>query len=120
VVADYVRVPRQTEPEFWNVERIEHIRHLARFGKPLWVWDRAKQTSNRILDRIRFRAELEDPGPDPSPNPSADTSTSMAYDRIEMTTPLYLGDMSFGALSGIPNIALARTADITGIVTGDG
>jgi glutamate synthase domain-containing protein 2 len=120
VVADYVRVPRQTEPEFWNVERIEHIRHLARFGKPLWVWDRAKQTSNRILDRIRFSAELEDPGPDPSPNPSADTSTSMAYDRIEMTTPLYLGDMSFGALSGIPNIALARTADITGIVTGTG
>jgi glutamate synthase domain-containing protein 2 len=120
VVADYVRVPRQTEPEFWNVERIEHIRHLARFGKPLWVWDRAKQTSNRILDRIRFRAELEDPGPDPSPNPSADTSTSMAYGRIEMTTPLYLGDMSFGALSGIPNIALARTADITGIVTGTG
>jgi glutamate synthase domain-containing protein 2 len=120
VVADYVRVPRQTEPEFWNVERIEHIRHLARFGKPLWVWDRAKQTSNRILDRIRFRAELEDPGPDPSSNPSADTSTSMAYDRIEMTTPLYLGDMSFGALSGIPNIALARTADITGIVTGTG
>ena len=115
-----MRVPRQTEPEFWNVERIEHIRHLARFGKPLWVWDRAKQTSNRILDRIRFRAELEDPGPDPSPNPSADTSTSMAYDRIEMTTPLYLGDMSFGALSGIPNIALARTADITGIVTGTG
>jgi glutamate synthase domain-containing protein 2 len=44
----------------------------------------------------------------------------MAYDRIEMTTPLYLGDMSFGALSGIPNIALARTADITGIVTGTG
>jgi glutamate synthase domain-containing protein 2 len=120
VVTDYVRVPRQTEPEFWNVERIEHIRHLARFGKPLWVWDRAKQTSNRILDRIRFRAELEDPGPDPSPNPAADTSTSMAYDRIEMTTPLYLGDMSFGALSGIPNIALARTADITGIVTGTG
>lgn len=120
MVTDYVRVPRQTEPEFWNVERIEHIRHLARFGKPLWVWDRAKQTSNRILDRIRFRAELEDPGPDPSPNPSADTSTSMAYDRIEMTTPLYLGDMSFGALSGIPNIALARTADITGIVTGTG
>ncbi len=115
-----MRVPRQTEPEFWNVERIEHIRHLARFGKPLWVWDRAKQTGNRILDRIRFRAELEDPGPDPSPNPSADTSTSMAYDRIEMTTPLYLGDMSFGALSGIPNIALARTADITGIVTGTG
>jgi glutamate synthase domain-containing protein 2 len=120
VVADYVRVPWQTEPEFWNVERIEHIRHLARFGKPLWVWDRAKQTSNRILDRIRFRAELEDPGPDPSPNPSTDTSTSIAYDRIEMTTPLYLGDMSFGALSGIPNIALARTADITGIVTGTG
>jgi len=115
-----VKIPRQTEPEFWNVERIEHIRHLARYGKPVWVWDRAKHTSRRILDRIRFRAELENPGAEPANAASADTSTTMAYGQIEMTSPLYLGDMSFGALSGIPNIALARTADITGIVTGTG
>lgn len=115
-----MKIPRQTEPEFWNVERIEHIRHLARYGKPVWVWDRAKHTSRRILDRIRFRAELENPGAEPANAASADTSTTMAYGQIEMTSPLYLGDMSFGALSGIPNIALARTADITGIVTGTG
>ena len=115
-----MKIPRQTEPEFWNVERIEHIRHLARYGKPVWVWDRAKHTSRRILDRIRFRAELENPGAEPVNAASADTSTTMAYGQIEMTSPLYLGDMSFGALSGIPNIALARTADITGIVTGTG
>ncbi|MEM1956625.1 MAG: glutamate synthase-related protein [Candidatus Caldarchaeum sp.] len=44
----------------------------------------------------------------------------MAYGRIDMTSPIYLGDMSFGALSGVPNIALARAADLTGVVAGTG
>ncbi|MEM2485444.1 MAG: glutamate synthase-related protein [Candidatus Caldarchaeum sp.] len=44
----------------------------------------------------------------------------MAYGSIEMTSPLYFGDMSFGALSGVPNVALARAADLTGVVTGTG
>ncbi len=47
-------------------------------------------------------------------------TTTMAYGAIDMSAPLYLGDMSFGALSGVPNIALARSADLTGIVTGTG
>jgi glutamate synthase domain-containing protein 2 len=29
----------------------------------------------------------------------------------QLSSPLYLGDMSFGALSGIPNIAIAKAAD---------
>jgi glutamate synthase domain-containing protein 2 len=120
LVQNYLPVPRQTEPEFWNTVRIEHIRHLARYGEALWAWDRAKHTTRRILDRLSFRAELEGVEPDRGSSKSIDVSTSMAYGAIDMSAPLYLGDMSFGALSGVPNIALARAADLTGIVTGTG
>ncbi|MEM0440369.1 MAG: FMN-binding glutamate synthase family protein [Candidatus Caldarchaeum sp.] len=113
-------MPKQEGPEFWNIQRIEHIRMLARFGEPVTVWDRAKHFSRRLLDRLRFKAELEKPSPAIRKPRDVDTSTEMAYGRIEMTSPLYLGDMSFGALSGVPNIALARAADLTGIVTGTG
>ncbi len=44
----------------------------------------------------------------------------MAESSTELSSPLYLGDMSFGALSGIPNIAIARAADITEILAGTG
>ncbi|MEM2238307.1 MAG: FMN-binding glutamate synthase family protein [Candidatus Caldarchaeum sp.] len=84
------------------------------------VWDRAKHTSNRLLDRLRFRAELENPSPVVRTPGDVDVSTTMAYGSIEMTSPLYFGDMSFGALSGVPNIALARAADLTGVVAGTG
>jgi len=120
LVQNYLPVPRQSEPEFWNTARIEHIRHLARYGVALWTWDRAKHTTRRILDRLSFRAELEGVEPDRGSSKSIDVSTSMAYGVIDMSAPLYLGDMSFGALSGVPNIALARAADLTGIVTGTG
>jgi len=119
-VHEYLPIPPAHGVEFWNHERIEHIRTLARFGRPAWVWDRAKHTSRRILDRIRFRAELESPEQEPYEVDDVDPSTTLAYGQIDMSTPLYLGDMSFGALSGIPNIALAKTADLTGILTGTG
>ncbi|MEM4494435.1 MAG: FMN-binding glutamate synthase family protein [Candidatus Caldarchaeum sp.] len=121
LVAEYLPVPRQEGTEFWNRTRIEHIRQLARFGEPVWVWDKAKYSSRRLLDRLFFRAELEE-NEDGSFEPveDIDTSVSMAGGGISLTTPIYLGDMSFGALSGIPNIALARAADLTGILTGTG
>lgn len=37
-----------------------------------------------------------------------------------MSAPIYLGDMSYGALSGNPNIAIARAADSMGILAGTG
>ncbi len=40
--------------------------------------------------------------------------------EIELASPLYLGDMSFGALSGVPNIAIARAAEKTGVIAGTG
>lgn len=39
---------------------------------------------------------------------------------LELASPLYLGDMSFGALSGVPNIAIARAAEITSVIAGTG
>uniref|UniRef100_E6N3J5 Archaeal glutamate synthase [NADPH] n=1 Tax=Caldiarchaeum subterraneum TaxID=311458 RepID=E6N3J5_CALS0 len=114
-------MPRQEGPEFWNRTRIEHIRQLARFGEPVWVWDRAKHSSRRLLDRLVFKAELEDDERETVKQVAGvDASVSMAGGEITLTTPIYLGDMSFGALSGVPNIALARAADLTGILTGTG
>ncbi|MDW8434687.1 MAG: FMN-binding glutamate synthase family protein [Candidatus Caldarchaeum sp.] len=84
------------------------------------VWDGAKHFSKRLLDRLRFKAELDNPSPPVRKPSDIDTSTTMAYDAIEMASPIYLGDMSFGALSGVPNVALARAADLTEIVTGTG
>lgn len=120
IIQEFLPIPARQGMEFWNLERIEHIRMLARFGRPVWVWDKAKFTSRRILDRVRFRAELEEPNAEPHEVDDLDTSTTLAYNQIGMTSPLYLGDMSFGALSGTPNIALAKTADLTGILTGTG
>jgi glutamate synthase domain-containing protein 2 len=39
---------------------------------------------------------------------------------IKLASPLYLGDMSFGALSGVPNIAIALAAEKSGVIAGTG
>lgn len=123
IVDRYLNIPRQTAPEFWNVARIEHIRRLAATGRPAYVWDPCKAGSRRVLDRLRFRKELEDPeaSADGLEVPDGiDVGCEVAYGRIRMSVPLYLGDMSFGALSGVPNVALARAADSTGVLCGIG
>lgn len=63
-------------------------------------------------------------GPEPPSEsevpPLVDTSVPLARDQLTLAAPLYQGDMSFGALSGTANIALARAADLTGTLTGTG
>jgi len=124
VVESHIRLPKKDSIEFWNEGRIMHIRELATTGKPRYIWDPCKYGSIRILDRLRFRAEdgdweaidassLEVPE-------RVDVSCSIAYGRIHMSAPIYLGDMSFGALSGVPNVALATAADLTGTLCGIG
>jgi len=123
LVDRYLNIPRQTSPEFWSVARIEHIRRLAATGRPAYVWDPCKEGSMRVLDRLRFRRELEDPvaSADGLEVPDdVEVGCEIAYGRIRMSVPLYLGDMSFGALSGVPNVALARAADSTGVLCGIG
>jgi glutamate synthase domain-containing protein 2 len=115
MVKSYIQIPRQVSEEFWDLERIEHIRMLANTGKPYRLYTR-RPNSYRILDRIYFRAPLD--SKQLSDNPVGITSTSLS--GIPMSVPIYLGDMSYGALSGNPNIAIARAADSMGILAGTG
>ncbi|BFH72594.1 FMN-binding glutamate synthase family protein [Sulfurisphaera javensis] len=112
VIKQYLPIPKQTDNEFWTVERIEHIRKLALTGKPQMIFP--KWNSLRILDRVRFKKE----DGSISDSPKAKTLTKIA--GIEMSAPLYLGDMSYGALSGNPNIIIAKVADLTGTLAGTG
>ncbi|MEM4971639.1 MAG: glutamate synthase-related protein, partial [Sulfolobales archaeon] len=114
-VSTYLPIPRQVGEEFWDVERIEHIRRLATTGKPYKIYvDR--RDSLRILDRVIFKELPKDL--DPKEDVNASTYTEIS--GIPMSSPIYLGDMSYGALSGIPNIAIAMAADAMGILAGTG
>jgi glutamate synthase domain-containing protein 2 len=110
-VNEYVRIPPQRRPEFWSRARIEYIRALASSGRA--VSPKFPSESNRILDRVRLKKGGRRPE-------KVETRCRLAYGRLELSAPLYLGDMSFGALSGVPNVALARAADLTGVLCGTG
>lgn len=123
IIDRHLPLPKRNATEFWTDKRIQHIRHLAATGKPLMVWDRCKSDTSRILDKIFFEKELHECSEnDGSLEPSENVSDSIRvfYESLELTHTLYLGDMSFGALSGIPNIAIARAADLTGTLAGIG
>ncbi len=126
-VASYTRIPLSRQKEFWTPGKIEHLRELAQSGRASSLWE-DHSGSFRVLDRIVFR-DIDMPRSNQefiSQRDSRrlisqiDTSIDLAYGRIRLKAPIYLGDMSFGALSGIPNIALARAADKTGVLTGTG
>ena len=126
-VSTFVRMPKPKQKEFWDNRRIEHLRELATTGKAAYLWENHSDSS-RILDRLAFSAidpqksndEFKKIHNDSSLIKNIDTTTKLAYGRISLSAPLYLGDMSFGALSGIPNIALARASDATGVINGTG
>lgn len=123
LITKYLPIPKRESKEFWTESRIQHIRYLASTGKPKMVWDRCKSETSRILDRVFFWKELEDAGVEEGDYEVPDgisVSTRICYGSIELAHPLYLGDMSFGALSGVPNIAIARAADLTGTLAGIG
>ena len=126
-VESFVKMPKPKQKEFWDVRRIEHLRELALTGKAAYLWENHSDSS-RVLDRLAFSdidplksnenfKEIRD---NSSLIENIDTSTKLAFGRIGISAPLYLGDMSFGALSGIPNIALARASDATGVINGTG
>jgi glutamate synthase domain-containing protein 2 len=115
LVSKYLPLPRQVGEEFWDIERVEHIRRLATTGKPYKIRvDR--RDSLRILDRIVFKELPENL----DPKEDVDASTYTEISGIPMSSPIYLGDMSYGALSGIPNAAIAMAADAMGILAGTG
>ncbi|MFN3621394.1 MAG: glutamate synthase-related protein [Nitrososphaerales archaeon] len=115
LINHYIDLPRQQLREFWNNAKIRHIRRLADSGKADRLWTPENELSSRPLDRLRFKLV----------NKSDDTlevDTTMAIGRgnIILSTPIYLGDMSFGSLSGVANIAIAKAADLTETLAGTG
>ena len=126
-VDSFVRMPNAKNKEFWNNKRIEHLRELALTGRSAYLWE-DHSDSFRILDRLAFsnidplesNKNFLSNRDDVSLINEISSLTTLAYGRIKLSAPLYLGDMSFGALSGIPNIALARASDATGVINGTG
>ncbi len=127
LIASYQRIPERPEKEFWNKDRIDHIRALATTAHASRLFSDHSE-SHRVLDRVAFldvnpieaNEEFARNKSNLSLIKGIDSSAKLAYGKIGVDVPLYLGDMSFGALSGIPNIALARAADNTGVLTGTG
>src|SRR5579872_6144143 len=111
-------IPVPRNKEFWTRWKISHIRTLAETGRAtseLFV-PQSERTS-RVLDRLSLKISEE------RTRPEITASTSVSFARgseIQLSAPLYLGDMSFGALSGVPNIAIAKAADATEIMAGTG
>ncbi len=112
IINKYLPVPRQTDSELWTRDKIEHVRSLSLTGRPYSIFERG---GNRVIDKVEFRLTKN---PEMSDSPTS--SLSFSFSGIDMSMPLYLGDMSYGALSGNPNITIARVADMTGTLAGTG
>ncbi|AWR94864.1 FMN-binding glutamate synthase family protein [Acidianus brierleyi] len=112
IINKYLPIPKQTDSEFWTVDKIDHIRHLALTGRPFKIMQKRRE-SLRILDRIEFKVER-------NTLYENDVDLSLRFSGIDMAAPLYLGDMSYGALSGNPNIVIAEAADLTQTLAGTG
>lgn len=108
-------------PEFWSGERIEYIRRASLSGLPPHALEDKPSKVGRLLDRLAFRdvrprevnALLEKAD-------ELDVDVGIDFFGTRLSAPIYLGDMSFGALSGNPNIAIAKAAEEAGVVAGIG
>lgn len=112
-------IPVPRSKEFWTRWKITHIRALSQTGRATEeIFIPASERTNRVLDRLYLRVDEKK---QKLKARSAGTVVRFAAEsNLELSAPLYLGDMSFGALSGIPNIAIAKAADRTGIMAGTG
>lgn len=118
LLSSYMPVPVSRSNEFWTKWKISHIRRLAQTGKATdELLPPESERTNRILDRIFLN--LNDSKATRRARPDMKTPFAADSDVI-LSAPIYLGDMSFGALSGVPNIAIAKAADETGIMAGTG
>src|SRR5579859_4912254 len=110
-------LPTSRAREFWTRWKILHIRQLSETGhatNDLWLPE--TERTGRALDQLYLKH-----GDAPKQDTVADTSVRFAVGSpLMLSSPMYLGDMSFGALSGVPNAAIAKAADLTGIMAGTG
>jgi glutamate synthase domain-containing protein 2 len=116
-LATYMPVPPQRSREFWTQWKISHIRQLSQTGKATeeYLLPESERT-RRVLDRLYLRLAKTSA----ATTRNVSTVVPFAHGSLDLSSPIYLGDMSFGALSGIPNIAIARAADVNGVLAGTG
>ena len=110
-------LPTSRSREFWTRWKITHIRELAETGHATdELWLPESERTGRALDQVFLKHGSASRGLG-----AADTTVQFAAGYpLKLSAPMYLGDMSFGALSGVPNAAIARAADLTGIMAGTG
>jgi glutamate synthase domain-containing protein 2 len=118
VINTFRPLPRKKSAEFWDDWKIEHIRKLSMSGHSTQEqFIPQERRTDRILDRVSIKREsgrvIEVASVDMH-------STFCNNSNLALSSPLYLGDMSYGALSGVPNIAIAKAADRTGVIAGTG
>ncbi len=101
--------------DFWSSSVVEEIRRMAVTGKPIRIFRRGVRVY-RILDRLSFgKDEVVLRGDEVY---SSDLTSYIS--DIELAAPIYIGDMSFGSLSGVPNVVVAEAADELNLVAGTG
>jgi glutamate synthase domain-containing protein 2 len=115
VVKNYIELARHIVPEFWEPSRVLAVRKMAQTAEP--VLDRFEpEKFGRLLDRMVFRdlrrSSLEEAFRI-ADKIDVDIGVNIGATRLEM--PIYVGDMSFGALSGNPNIAIAKAVTEVGL-----
>lgn len=117
-LSTYMPIPQPRSREFWTRWKISHIRQLSQTGhatNELLLPD--SERTGRALDQLRLKFAAQSKVEPSSINTSVRFTSGS---DLTLSAPLYLGDMSFGALSGIPNIAIAKAADATEIMAGTG
>jgi glutamate synthase domain-containing protein 2 len=110
-------LPTSKAREFWTRWKILHIRQLSETGRATdELWLPEAERTGRALDQLYLKQAGS-----PKHDIKVDVSTRFATGSpLVLSSPMYLGDMSFGALSGVPNAAIAKAADLTGIMAGTG
>jgi len=120
VIKSYTEPVRRAVSEFWSEERIRAVRKMAETALP-HIDGTTPSVRGRVLDKLIFKdlrpsslkealARVDSLG--------VDVGVDFFGARLEV--PLYVGDMSFGALSGNPNIAIAKAVTEAGAVAGIG
>ena len=104
-------LPTSKAREFWTRWKILHIRQLSETGRATQeLWLPEAERTGRALDQLYLKHNDA-----PRNGITVDTTTRFAAGSpLMLSSPMYLGDMSFGALSGVPNAAIAKAADLTG------
>ena len=127
--AKYVIIARYFPPlgdslGFWTRQKIDEIRFAVAHGVERVALSTSKR--GRILDRLGLRDLREDEmmqfvkGLGVEGIDKIDVDVGIDFSRKHLSLPVYLGDMSFGALSKYPNIVLAEVADRANVAAGVG